>query len=102
MQAWPFFLLKNHFLPQLLGDNAHKSILLRFNQQAIASQKHASYLLKAMLLANQYLHTEAWQLKNNHNTLDHNEIEKSLMFGVFAIQSRVGCKYAKEREHRCQ
>lgn len=96
------FLQKKHFLPQFLGDNAHKSILLRCNQHAIASQKHASYLLKAMLLANRCSHKEVQLSQRKHNTLAHNNIEKSFIFGVFAIQSSVGCEYAKEKEHHCQ
>ena len=79
-----------------------KGIISPAYQHAIAVQKHTNWALQAMLLAEKRMTFGSQQLAKIRNVMCMNEIQKSLMLGVFATKIKVVRKYAKERRVCCQ
>ena len=71
-------------------------------QHAIDMQKHTNWTLQAMLLAEKRMTFGSQLLVKIRNAMRINEIQKSLMLGVFATKIKVVHKYAKERGGCCQ
>lgn len=76
-----------------------KGIILSAYQHAIDMQKHTNWTLQAMLLAEKRMTFGSQLLAKIRNAMRMNEIQKSLMLGVFAPKVKVVHKYAKERRY---
>lgn len=79
-----------------------KGIILPAYQHAIDMQKHTNWTLQAMLLAEKRMTFGSQQLAKARNIMCMNEIQKSLVLGVFATKIKFVHKYAKERGVCCQ
>lgn len=79
-----------------------KGIILPAYQHAIDMQKHTNWTLQAMLLSEKRMTFGSQLLVKIRNAMRINEIQNSLVLGVFATKVKVVHKYAKERRVCCQ
>lgn len=78
------------------------SITLPVYRYVIASQEHAYWHPKAMLLAGKMIKKMDETARYSGNELYYRFIRNQLIFGLFATTDNTTCKYVKHREVGCQ
>ncbi|KGF34818.1 hypothetical protein HMPREF2137_06550 [Hoylesella buccalis DNF00853] len=71
-------------------------------QHAFALQSHVNWRPKAMILAKKWVKKDGTRVIYRYNSLYINNIQKSLIFGVFAPSVSFVCKYAQNKKACCQ
>ena len=66
------------------------------------AQMHTDITLKAMLLMRKNEKIESERLQSQRNIFNHNELQNSLIFSVFASRSKVDGFQAKDENDDCQ
>lgn len=72
------------------------------NLHGIMAQKHGDNTLRAMLLMRKNEKIESERLQSQRNIFNHNELQNSLIFSVFASRSKVDGFQAKDENDDCQ